>query len=82
VLFFPAVDAIQEFKVNTSVAPAEYGRAGGAIVIASIKSGSNQFHGSAFEFYRSGNFDANPNYRFQGAPATPAASFKRNQPGF
>ena len=82
VLFFPAVDAIQEFKVNTSVAPAEYGRAGGAIVIASIKSGSNQFHGSAFEFYRSGNFDSNPNYRFNDAPATPAASFKRNQPGF
>jgi hypothetical protein len=50
VLFFPPVDAIQEFKVNTSVAPAEYGRAGGAIVITSIKSGTNQFHGSAFEF--------------------------------
>jgi len=82
ILFFPPVDAIQEFKVSTSVAPAEYGRAGGAIVLTSIKSGSNQFHGSVFEFYRSGNFDANPNYRFNGAPATAAASFKRNQPGF
>jgi hypothetical protein len=82
ILFFPPVDAIQEFKVNTSVAPAEYGRAGGAIVITSIKSGTNQFHGSAFEFYRSGKFDSNPNYRFNGAPATPAASFNRNQPGF
>jgi len=82
ILFFPPVDAIQEFKVTTSVAPAEYGRAGGAIVLTSIKSGSNQFHGSAFEFYRSGNFDSNPNYRFNGAPFSPAASFKRNQPGF
>lgn len=82
VLFFPSIDATQEFKVNTSVAPAEYGRAGGAIVVTSIKSGTNQYHGSVFEFYRSGNFDANPNYRFNGAPATPAASFKRNQPGF
>ena len=68
--------------MNTSVAPAEYGRAGGAIVITSIKSGTNQFHGSAFECYRSGHFDSKPNYRFNGAPATPAASFNRNQPGF
>jgi len=82
VLFFPNIDATQEFKVNTSVAPAEYGRAGGAIVVTSIKSGTNNFHGSAFEFYRSGNFDSNPNYRFNDAPATPAASFKRNQFGF
>jgi hypothetical protein len=82
VLFFPAVDATQEFKVNTSVAPAEYGRAGGAIVVSSIKSGSNQFHGSVFEFYRDRSFDANPNYRFNGAPATPAGGFLRNQPGF
>ena len=82
VLFFPSVDATQEFKVNTSVAPAEYGRAGGAIVVTSIKSGTNQYHGSLFEFYRSGNFDSNPNYRFNGAPETAASSFKRNQFGF
>ena len=70
ILFFPSVDATQEFKVNTSVAPAEYGRAGGAIVVSSIKSGTNQYHGSVFEFYRDGNFDSNPNYRFNGAPAS------------
>src|SRR5580698_5322948 len=67
ILIFPNIDATQEFKIDTSIAPAEYGRAGGAIVASSIKSGSNQFHGSAFEFYRSGNFDANPSYRFLGA---------------
>jgi hypothetical protein len=82
ILFFPNVDATQEFKVNTSVAPAEYGRAGGAIIVSSLKSGTNQFHGAAFEFYRTKGFDANPNYRFNGASETPAGSFKRNQPGF
>jgi hypothetical protein len=82
ILFFSNIDATQEFKVNTSVAPAEYGRAGGAIVISSIKSGTNEYHGSAFWFYRDKSFDANPNYRFNGAPATPAGGFLRNQPGF
>ncbi|HUA91294.1 MAG TPA: carboxypeptidase regulatory-like domain-containing protein [Terracidiphilus sp.] len=82
ILFFPNIDATQEFKVNTSVAPAEYGRAGGAIVVSSLKSGTNQFHGSVFEFYRDRSFDSNPNYRFNGAPATPAGGFLRNQPGF
>jgi len=82
ILFFPSVDATQEFKVDTSVAPAEYGRAGGAIVVTSLKQGTNEFHGAAFEFYRDRDFDSNPNYRFNGAPATPAAGFLRNQPGF
>ncbi len=82
ILFYPNIDATQEFKVDTSVAPAEYGRAGGAIVVSSTKSGTNQYHGSAFWFYRDRNFDANPNYRFNGAPQTPAGGFLRNQPGF
>jgi hypothetical protein len=82
ILIFPNIDATQEFKIDTSVAPAEYGRAGGAIVASSIKGGTNDFHGSAFWFYRSGNFDANPSYRFLGAPASPNPSFNRNQPGF
>lgn len=41
IVIFPNIDATQEFKVDTSVAPAQYGRAGGAIVAASIKSGTN-----------------------------------------
>ena len=81
ILIFPPVDATQEFKVDTSVAPAEFGRAGGAIVVSSLKSGTNQFHGSAFEFYRDATFDSNPNYRFDGAPATKNPSFTRNQFG-
>ena len=81
ILIFPPVDATQEFKVNTSVAPAEFGRAGGAIIVSSIKQGTNQFHGSGFEYYRSGGLDSNPNYRFQGAPETPNPPFKRHQFG-
>ena len=80
-VFFPNIDATQEFRVNTSVAPAEFGRAGGAIVQTSIKSGTNQIHGSAFEFARSSLFDANPNYSFFGAAPAPALPFKRNEFG-
>lgn len=80
-VFFPNVDATQEFRVNTSVAPAEFGRAGGAIVQTSIKSGTNQIHGSAFEFARSSLFDANPNYSFFGATPQAALPFKRNEFG-
>ena len=81
IIFFPQVDATQEFKVNTSVAPAQYGRAGGALVISSIRSGTNQLHGSAFEFYRSGKWAGNPNYRFLGAPEQPNPSYNRSQFG-
>src|SRR5271154_510551 len=58
IVFFPPAEAIQEFRVNTSVAPAEFGRGGGAIVQTSIKSGTNALHGSAFLFRRSGFADA------------------------
>ena len=83
ILFFPPVDATQEFKVDTSVAPAQYGRAGGALVVASIKSGTNQLHGSAFDFYRSNKWAANPNYSFpyNGLPAGPKSAYNRNQFG-
>lgn len=82
IIIFPNIDATQEFKVDTSVAPAQYGRAGGAIIAVATKSGTNQIHGSAFWFYRSGKFDANPSYRFLDAPASPNPAFNRNQPGF
>src|SRR5439155_11140184 len=48
----PPVDAIAEIKVLTSSFGAEYGRAGGAVLSATLKSGSNAFHGSAWEFNR------------------------------
>jgi len=82
ILFFPNIDATQEFKVNTNIAPAEYGRAGGAIVMTSIKQGTNNYHGSAFWFYRDQSFDSNYNYQFNGAGKTKPTGFLRNQPGF
>ena len=55
----PPVDAIQEFNIQTNNFSAEFGRAGGAIVNATIKSGTNGFHGAAWEFFRNDALDAN-----------------------
>lgn len=82
--FFPPAEAIQEFRVTTSVAPAEFGRAGGAIVHTSLKSGTNQMHGSAFWFHRNSVLDANNAYF--GTPDRKTGKvaklpFKRNQFG-
>jgi Carboxypeptidase regulatory-like domain len=55
----PSPDAIQEFKVQTSTYDASYGRNPGANVNVLTKSGSNQFHGTAFEFFRNADLDAN-----------------------
>ncbi len=78
IVFMTPIDNTEEFRVTNSVAPAEFGKAGGAIVQNSIKSGSNQFHGSAFLFDRDKIFDASPNYF---SPTTPAPSFHRTQFG-
>ncbi|HVA72060.1 MAG TPA: carboxypeptidase-like regulatory domain-containing protein [Candidatus Limnocylindrales bacterium] len=51
-LIIPSPDAIQEFRMITNTINPEYGRNSGAILDAVIKSGTNQFHGDAFEFYR------------------------------
>ncbi|MGA8764755.1 MAG: carboxypeptidase regulatory-like domain-containing protein, partial [Candidatus Sulfotelmatobacter sp.] len=80
---FPPVEATQEFKVDTSVAPAEFGRAGGAIIQTSIKSGTNSIHGSAFEFIRNSALDANNAYfnPITNGEPTKKSPFKRNQFG-
>ena len=56
----PPVDALQEFKVQTRTYSAEFGKAAGAVINASIKQGTNAFHGSLFEFFRDESFNANP----------------------
>jgi hypothetical protein len=78
IVFFVDTDAIQEFRVDTSVAPAEYGRAGGAVINATYKSGTNTWHGTVFWQIRNSAADADPNY-FSHAPSL---VFQRNQFGF
>jgi Carboxypeptidase regulatory-like domain len=51
-IIIPSVDALQEFNIITNTINPEYGRNSGAVVNAVLKSGTNQFHGDAFEFYR------------------------------
>jgi hypothetical protein len=69
------VDAIQEFTVVTSNATSDYGRTSGGVVSAVTRQGTNQFHGSAYEFIRNSALDAK-NYF-----STTTAPFKRNQFG-
>ena len=54
----PSLDAVSEFKVMTSNYSAEFGRNSGAVMIVSIKSGGNDFHGTAFEYLRNNYFDS------------------------
>ena len=73
---FPNPDAIQEFSVQTNSYSARFGGRGGGVVNAATRSGSNEFHGSAFEFVRNHDFNAK-NYF-----ATSDDGLKRNQYGF
>src|SRR5947207_3014647 len=66
--YTPSPDAIQEFNLITSNAPAEFGNFQGGIVSATIKSGTNSFHGDAWEFFRNDVLNANSwENRFNGA---------------
>ena len=52
VAYFPIIDAIQEFKIESNSPPAEFGRFNGGVINLTTKSGANAFHGNAFEFFR------------------------------
>ena len=77
--FNTGVDAIQEFSVLTSNYSAEYGFTSGGVINAITKSGTNTFHGSAYEFVRNSAFDA-ANF-FENAAGEQKGEFRRNQFG-
>jgi hypothetical protein len=80
-IFLPSVDALEEFKVQTGIYSAEFGRAAGQVNVVT-KSGSNAFHGTVFEFHRNDRFDARP-YAFTAAQAAaPKPDFKWHQFGY
>src|SRR3954447_24394022 len=76
---FPTVEAIAEFKVMGANPPAEYGRSQGSILNVVYRSGTNGWHGSAVEFLRNSEFDANA--FFSNKNRVPLGSFKGNQYG-
>src|SRR5687768_1559403 len=78
VAYFPVVDSIQEFKIETNSPPAEFGRFNGGVVNLTTRSGSNEFHGTAFEFLRDEKLNAR-NF-FAPSPAVKPV-FRRNQFG-
>lgn len=75
----PPVDAVEEFKVETSGFSAQYGRSGAAVLNATIKSGTNEFHGAAWEFFRNDKLDA-ANF-FENARQVPKGALHQNQFG-
>ena len=78
VVIQPSVDALQEFKVETNNYSAEYGYSAGAVVNATIKSGTNRFHGDAFEFLRNDTLDAR---NFFASPTARKPVLQQNQFG-
>ena len=76
----PPVDAVQEFKVQTSNYSAEFGRAAGAVVNATTKSGTNQFHGDVWEFLRNDALDSAD--FFENAAGIRKGEYRQNQFGF
>jgi hypothetical protein len=81
------LDAVQEFSVLTNNFSAEFGRAGGGIVNVATKAGTNEFHGTVYEFNRisrlaSRGYDLNAQYPPEGSTELPKGVFTRNQFGY
>jgi hypothetical protein len=74
----PSIEAVQEFKIQTSSYSAEFGRNAGAQINLVTKSGTNEFHGSVFEFHRNAKMDAKNYFDPADQPIPP---FERNQFG-
>ena len=76
VLYVPSLDDVQEFKIQTNAFTAQYGFSSGNVINVVTKSGTNQIHGNAWEFYRNSAYDARYYFNNQNQPA-----FHRNQFG-
>lgn len=78
--YTPSVDAVEEFKVKTNNYSAEFGRSAGAIISATVKSGTNELRGSAWNFLRNNVLDANS--FFANSAGRARQPFRQNQFGF
>ncbi|HKV12047.1 MAG TPA: TonB-dependent receptor [Thermoanaerobaculia bacterium] len=74
-------DAVQEFQVNRNAYSAEYGRAGGAVINVVTKSGTNELHGSLFEFYRDKSLNENSFVNKTAVPPRPKSPYHFDQFG-
>ena len=81
VAYSPQPDAIQEFNLISQNAPADFGNYMGGIISATIKSGTNSFHGTAFEFFRNDVLNANEWTNMLTTPITPRAKLRWNEFG-
>ncbi len=81
VTVIPTQDAIEEFKVQTNNLGPEYGRFAGGVINLSTKSGTNTFHGSAYEFLRNKVLNANDFFNNASNPQVPRPPFTQNQFG-
>jgi hypothetical protein len=79
VSFIPSIDTTQEFRVRANMYDAEFGRTGGGLITFATRSGTNEFHGSVFEFLRNRSLDAN-NF-FNNRAGIAKAPFTYNQFG-
>jgi hypothetical protein len=77
VVFYPIIDAIEEFHLNLNSYSPEYGRSNGGTVMVVMKSGSNELHGALFEYFRNEALNARNFF----APAGPKPDYRRNQYG-
>lgn len=78
VAYYPVIDAIDEFRVETNSYSAEYGRSNGGVIMVNQKAGTNEWRGTLFEFFRNEKLNARNLFATSG----PKPRFRRNQYGF
>jgi len=75
IAFIPAVEAVQEMKVQTNTFDAEFGRAAGGVINVTVKSGANQIHGALHEFWRNDRLEANGFFNNRAGQGKPRQRF-------